>query len=123
MKIYSITIELGVDDKISIENIDSRIKEIIQEEVPEMKMFRISSIKESNVISGEYRLSVEETSRLHIDNIPSISLIQIEGNPKSIPPPGMKLTKSISIPPPPNMPKKKMRPPIKRTDSEPPKAK
>jgi len=73
MKIYTVTLEVGVDDNVSEETIREKISMAIAEDLSEAKIFRINNIKKQKVASGEYKMQITEAKRLGItDNPPKL---------------------------------------------------
>lgn len=69
MRLYTVTIELGVDDSLSEEKVRERLNSAIVEDFPEAKLFRINDVKITKVASGQYRLNIDEARRLGLSKI------------------------------------------------------
>jgi len=70
MKLYTVTLEVGVDDNVSEETIREKISMAIAEDLSEAKIFRINNIKKQKVASGEYKMQITEAKRLGITDNP-----------------------------------------------------
>lgn len=64
MKLFTVTLEIGVDDSVTEDTIRERISSAIVEDITEAKLFRINDVKKQKVASGEYKLNIDEAKRL-----------------------------------------------------------
>lgn len=67
MKVFHVMLEIGVDDSISAEILQKRVSDAIQEDIPEMKVFRINEVRAVKTASGQFKLSLDEAKRLGMD--------------------------------------------------------